>query len=370
MLLFTIVTTFASAVTITVGLRVIIYIVTCAALPVLRRRGGHAPASFRAPAGPAAGGALCRHLRRATGLPAVGGYHPTRGHRRPGPARLGRIHQDGAQVGPPAASHHHHGGLHGSLAARRPRRRRRRGRRDHDRREHRHVAVSASGRRGSDRLRRARRGRSARCPLGAFLFVLASWVLGAAAGALVALRVARGPARWPGLAVGCLVLLGAAYNIMVIPHPTWFVGAAVVGHRRGDAARHRHAAAGDGESAMTLALVGAAAVPRLRRLRLQRADPPPTAGGECLVRHRRAAQATARPDPVAGGHGQGARRVRARHARRRGRGAEPGRAAGGPGRRRRGRAGARRGGPPDLRPGRGVSGAAGRRELTWRCRRT
>ena len=51
MLLFTIVTTFASAVTITVGLRVLIYIVTCAALPVLRRRVGHATASFRAPAG-------------------------------------------------------------------------------------------------------------------------------------------------------------------------------------------------------------------------------------------------------------------------------------------------------------------------------
>lgn len=51
MLAFTIVTTFASAVTITVGLRVIIYIVTCAALPVLRRREGRAPATFRAPVG-------------------------------------------------------------------------------------------------------------------------------------------------------------------------------------------------------------------------------------------------------------------------------------------------------------------------------
>jgi len=38
-------------VTITVGLRVIIYIVTCAALPVLRRRAGRAPAAFVAPAG-------------------------------------------------------------------------------------------------------------------------------------------------------------------------------------------------------------------------------------------------------------------------------------------------------------------------------
>jgi hypothetical protein len=66
-------------------------------------------------------------------------------------------------------------------------------------------------------------------PLGSFLFVLLSWVLGAAVGATVALRVARGPARWPGLAVGGLVLVGAGYNIMVIPHPTWFVGAAVVG---------------------------------------------------------------------------------------------------------------------------------------------
>ncbi len=50
MLLFTIVTTFASAVTITVGLRVLIYIVTCAALPLLRRRDGHT-ATFRAPVG-------------------------------------------------------------------------------------------------------------------------------------------------------------------------------------------------------------------------------------------------------------------------------------------------------------------------------
>ena len=51
MLAFTILTNFASAVSITVGLRVLIYIVTCAVLPALRRAG--APAAFRAPAGPA-----------------------------------------------------------------------------------------------------------------------------------------------------------------------------------------------------------------------------------------------------------------------------------------------------------------------------
>lgn len=51
MFAFTVFTTFASAVSITVGLRVLIYIVTCAVLPVLRRAG--TPAAFRVPAGPA-----------------------------------------------------------------------------------------------------------------------------------------------------------------------------------------------------------------------------------------------------------------------------------------------------------------------------
>ncbi len=51
MALFTLATTFTSALTITVGLRVIIYLVTCAALPLLRRRRGQAAAAFRVPAG-------------------------------------------------------------------------------------------------------------------------------------------------------------------------------------------------------------------------------------------------------------------------------------------------------------------------------
>ena len=51
MLLFTLATTFTSALTITVGLRVIIYLVTCATLPVLRRQPGNAAAAFRVPAG-------------------------------------------------------------------------------------------------------------------------------------------------------------------------------------------------------------------------------------------------------------------------------------------------------------------------------
>lgn len=53
MFLFTMLTTFTTALTITVGLRVIIYIVTCAALPVLRRRAGRGRRGFRAPGGTA-----------------------------------------------------------------------------------------------------------------------------------------------------------------------------------------------------------------------------------------------------------------------------------------------------------------------------
>lgn len=51
MLLFTAVTTFGTALSITVGLRVIIYVVTCATLPVLRRRRGGPPTGFAAPGG-------------------------------------------------------------------------------------------------------------------------------------------------------------------------------------------------------------------------------------------------------------------------------------------------------------------------------
>jgi hypothetical protein len=64
-------------------------------------------------------------------------------------------------------------------------------------------------------------------PLGALLFVLAAWVLGAGIGAAVATAVVRREARWPGLVVGGLILAGSLYNLMVIPHPVWFTAAAV-----------------------------------------------------------------------------------------------------------------------------------------------
>lgn len=66
-------------------------------------------------------------------------------------------------------------------------------------------------------------------PLGAFLFVLAAWFLGAWTGATTAMRIARGTARWPGIAVGGLILVAALYNLWVIPHPAWFTAVAVIG---------------------------------------------------------------------------------------------------------------------------------------------
>ncbi|HQR17867.1 MAG TPA: hypothetical protein PK948_05835 [Gemmatimonadales bacterium] len=66
-------------------------------------------------------------------------------------------------------------------------------------------------------------------PLGSFLFVLASWLLGTGAGAVVAQRVSKAASRVPGLTLGGLVLAAALYNMWVIPHPTWFVAASVFG---------------------------------------------------------------------------------------------------------------------------------------------
>lgn len=51
LLLLTLATTFTSAVTLTVGFRVLVYLLTCAALPVLRRQRTLPRASWRAPAG-------------------------------------------------------------------------------------------------------------------------------------------------------------------------------------------------------------------------------------------------------------------------------------------------------------------------------
>lgn len=88
-------------------------------------------------------------------------------------------------------------------------------------------------------------------PVGSFLFVLAAWFLGAGVGASTAMRFARSDARWPGLAVGGVILAATLYNLWTIPHPLWVAAAGVVGIIviTVVAARPRGTAPGPGESA-------------------------------------------------------------------------------------------------------------------------
>ena len=71
MLLFTLATTFTSALTITVGLRVIIYLVTCATLPVLRRRPGERTAGISRSRRQPGGGHRGADVHRAAGDAAM-----------------------------------------------------------------------------------------------------------------------------------------------------------------------------------------------------------------------------------------------------------------------------------------------------------
>ncbi len=62
-------------------------------------------------------------------------------------------------------------------------------------------------------------------PAGAFAFVLAGWFLGSLAGALVALRIAKGAAAaW---AVALLFILFTCMNFVMIPHPAWMIAAGI-----------------------------------------------------------------------------------------------------------------------------------------------
>ena len=58
-------------------------------------------------------------------------------------------------------------------------------------------------------------------PVGAFLFVLAAWAIGAFTGSWVAARLAGRARLGHGLAVGALFLLAGVLNMLMIPHPWW-----------------------------------------------------------------------------------------------------------------------------------------------------
>jgi len=64
-------------------------------------------------------------------------------------------------------------------------------------------------------------------PIGALLFVVASYFIGTTAGTCIACALGTMLPRIYALLIGCLMLVATTMNIMMIPHPTWFIVAAV-----------------------------------------------------------------------------------------------------------------------------------------------
>ncbi len=59
-------------------------------------------------------------------------------------------------------------------------------------------------------------------PAGAFLFVALGWFAGTLGGVLTACRIGSAKPMIFTMVICGLMLLGAAYNLTVIPHPLWF----------------------------------------------------------------------------------------------------------------------------------------------------
>ena len=66
-------------------------------------------------------------------------------------------------------------------------------------------------------------------PFGAFLPVLASYLLGTAAGVFAGAWIAGGSGMGFAIAIGGLVLVLTIVNLFMIPHPIWFSAVAVIG---------------------------------------------------------------------------------------------------------------------------------------------
>lgn len=65
-------------------------------------------------------------------------------------------------------------------------------------------------------------------PVGAFLFVLAGWGLGALCGGVLAALIAREKPVLFATIIGALVILGTVATLLSFPHPLWFSVTAIV----------------------------------------------------------------------------------------------------------------------------------------------
>ena len=67
----------------------------------------------------------------------------------------------------------------------------------------------------------------AAAPIGALLFVLAAWGIGAGVGGWISVRLGSPVPRGPFI-VGLVLLAFGVTNMLMIPHPTWFFIAGVL----------------------------------------------------------------------------------------------------------------------------------------------
>lgn len=65
-------------------------------------------------------------------------------------------------------------------------------------------------------------------PIGALLFVIASYFIGTLAGTCAACAIGTMLPRIFAILIGCFMLVATTMNVMMLPHPVWFVILAVV----------------------------------------------------------------------------------------------------------------------------------------------
>ena len=65
-------------------------------------------------------------------------------------------------------------------------------------------------------------------PIGAFLSVLAAWLLGTLGGGLLACFIVRDKPFVYATIVGAFVLAATVANLILVPHPLWFSATAVI----------------------------------------------------------------------------------------------------------------------------------------------
>ena len=65
-------------------------------------------------------------------------------------------------------------------------------------------------------------------PTGAFSLVLGGWAVASVVGAWIASRIAAGRRLVHGMVVGFLLLLAGVANMLMLPHPLWFVAVGIL----------------------------------------------------------------------------------------------------------------------------------------------